>query len=292
MTGLYVQLDTNWPDHPKIIAAGLDGAGLHAIALCVAKRLGYDGVLHRAHLLRLGGTPEVIDRLVEIGLLDPVDNDRVAVHDWLDRNPSRVGYRGRVGGESGATGRRLAPDPSGDGRRGNHLRWNHPGDLDTCPICFGADAQVSRGESGRVSGGESGRVSGASRVGYRVGSLDIDIDRDRDKGGDPTNHGPSATGPPPRRCAEHRDYPEDAHIPPCGRCADARRAADAWATAHPGPGPDRFDHRLDDQQAAGLAKAEANVRALDRTPPDPALNIAGVAQARAATRPVPQEAPE
>ena len=34
---LFVQLDTAWPDNPKIIQVGLEGAGLHAIAMCIAK---------------------------------------------------------------------------------------------------------------------------------------------------------------------------------------------------------------------------------------------------------------
>jgi hypothetical protein len=123
MAGLYVQLDVNWPDHPKVIAAGLDGAGLHAAALCLAKRLLTDGVLYRAQLCRLGGTDELIDRLLELGLLDPVDNDRVAVHDWLDRNPTR----GAIGGRVGAS--------RDDGKRGNHKRWGHPGDYASCARC-------------------------------------------------------------------------------------------------------------------------------------------------------------
>jgi len=120
---LFVQLDTNWPDHPKVIAAGLDGAGLHAAALCLAKRLLTDGVLYRTQLLRLGGTDELIDRLIDLTLLDPVDDQRVAVHDWLDRNPSR----GAIGGRLGAS--------RDDGKRGNHKRWGHPGDYESCPRC-------------------------------------------------------------------------------------------------------------------------------------------------------------
>jgi hypothetical protein len=123
MVGLYVQLDTNWPDHPKVIAAGLEGAGLHAMALCLAKRLLTDGVLYRAQLCRLGATPELIDRLVDVGLLEPIDEYRVAVHDWLDRNPSREAIRGNTRGSSL------------EGRRGNHKRWKHPGPFDTCPRC-------------------------------------------------------------------------------------------------------------------------------------------------------------
>jgi hypothetical protein len=159
MTGLYVQLDTNWPDHPKIIAAGLDGAGLHAIALCLAKRLETDGILYRAHLLRLGGSPELIDRLVELGLFDAVDDNRIAVHDWLDRNPSR----GDIGAMRGRS--------SLEGKRGNHLRWKHAGDFASCPICHATNAQVVV----RDIAPDSGLWSPPDRVAV------ADRDRDRDR---------------------------------------------------------------------------------------------------------------
>ncbi len=60
---LYVQLDVNWPDHPKVIDAGIDGAGLHAVTLCVAKRLNTDGWVDRRILHRHGADDQLIDRL-------------------------------------------------------------------------------------------------------------------------------------------------------------------------------------------------------------------------------------
>jgi hypothetical protein len=158
MTGLYVKLDTNWPDNPKVIAAGLDGAGLHALALCLAKRFLSDGVIHRAQLLRIGATDDLIDRLLELGLFDPVDNERVAVHDWLDRNPSR----GAIGGRLGAM--------SLDGKRGNHKRWKHGGDVVACQICNPTNNQDNRvGDRGAIGSGLGGR------------SHPIHRDRDRDR---------------------------------------------------------------------------------------------------------------
>jgi len=125
VTGLYVKLDTNWPDHPKVIAAGLNGAGLHALALCLAKRLLTDGIVHRSQLLRYDGvTPELIDWVVECGLFEAVDEHRIAVHDWLDRNPSRLAIGGRIGA-------RIS-----DGKRGNHKRWRHEGRFEDCSRCW------------------------------------------------------------------------------------------------------------------------------------------------------------
>lgn len=120
---LYVQLDVNWVDNPKCMDVGIDGMGLHAAALCMAKRMETDGVLHRRHLLRIGGTEELIDRLIDVELLDVVDDRRVRVHGWLDRNPSH----GAIAASRTAK--------SASGREGNHRRWKHPGPVETCEKC-------------------------------------------------------------------------------------------------------------------------------------------------------------
>lgn len=123
MPELFVQLDVNWPDHPKVIEAGLDGAALHGFALCLAKRMETDGVLHRAQLARYGATPELIDRLIDVGLFDAVDDRRIRVHGWLERNLSSEAIR------TDRDGRRDAS------RRANHKRWGHRGPVETCPRC-------------------------------------------------------------------------------------------------------------------------------------------------------------
>lgn len=119
---LYVQLDTNWPDHPKVIDAGMDGAGLHAVTLCLAKRLEADGWVNRRQLYRQGATDELIGRLVDLRLLE-VDGDRVRPHGWLDRNPSQAAIVARRASKAEAA------------RRGNHAKWKHPTPFDDCPIC-------------------------------------------------------------------------------------------------------------------------------------------------------------
>lgn len=57
------------------------------------------------------------------------------------------------------------------------------------------------------------------------------------KGGTSTHDPPDE--PPPRKCQQHQNVDRP---PPCGACADARRAHDAWHTQHqqepaPPPGP-------------------------------------------------------
>jgi hypothetical protein len=119
---LYVQLDTNWPDHPKIMQAGMEGAGLHAIALCLAKRLESDGWIHRWLLHRQGASDELIDRLVVLELFD-AHADQVRPHGWLDRNPSQAAIDAKKAAKAES------------GRRGNHVKWNHDGEYESCPKC-------------------------------------------------------------------------------------------------------------------------------------------------------------
>ncbi len=128
---LYVQLDANWPDNPKVIAAGMAGAGLHATAMCVAKRLDTDGWVARPILHRQGADDALMDRLVSLGLLE--DGPRgVRPHDWLDRNPSQAAIAAKVAAKKRAA------------KEGNHKRWQHDGSVDDCRICY-PEGQVIAG---------------------------------------------------------------------------------------------------------------------------------------------------
>lgn len=157
---LFVQLDVNWPDHPKVMDVGLAGAGLHAAALCIAKRMETDGVLDRRHLHRLGAADQLIDLLIEVGLFDHIDDDRVQVHGWLDRNPSQ--------GAIAAT--RTAK--AAIGRDGNHRRWGHPGPVESCPRCNPPE----NGSKPRSSQGAIGSDRSPSRSPIRS-EVAIDIDK-------------------------------------------------------------------------------------------------------------------
>lgn len=85
---MYVPLDVNFPDDDKVIAVGLEGAGLYAQALCVAKRLEKDGRLSWAHLRRLGAADELIESLITVGLLSE-DDDGLWITAWLAHNLSQ-----------------------------------------------------------------------------------------------------------------------------------------------------------------------------------------------------------
>jgi len=119
---LYVQLDTNWPDHHKVIEAGIDGAGAHAIVLCLAKRLEKDGWVRCALLRRYGIDGELLERLVSLELLE-ADDGQVRPWDWHSRNPSQAAI----------SARRVAKAEAG--KRGNHSKHNHAGTFENCRIC-------------------------------------------------------------------------------------------------------------------------------------------------------------
>ena len=127
---LFVKLETTWADHPKIIAAGLDGRGLHATALCISKRLETDGWIDRALLHREGATDDLIDRLVELHLFD-AEGTRVRPHHWHDRNPSQGAIDATRSAKAEAA------------RAGNHKRWKHPKPIAQCEICT-PNPQVDR----------------------------------------------------------------------------------------------------------------------------------------------------
>lgn len=134
MALLFVPLDVTWPDNLKVIRVGLAGAGLHAMAMCLAKRTETDGVLHRAQLVRMGADDDLIDALVNEGLFDVLeygtrsgeDPDRgylLRIHDWHDRNLSQ--------GAIDATRQARAESA----KEGNHKRWNHSGSVSECAVC-------------------------------------------------------------------------------------------------------------------------------------------------------------
>ena len=94
---------------------------------------------------------------------------------------------------------------------------------------------------------------------------------------------------PPRRCPVHADT--DGQVPPCGACAEARRTLEAWNLEHGNGASDEFDHRLDDQQQAALARAQAGmaqVHSIVAEPVDPGRNVTAARAARAALHPNPE----
>lgn len=71
----FVKLDENFHTDDKILLVGLEGAGLYAKSLTLARQIGSSGALQRVQLQMLGGSDELIDRCVDAGLYVQVDAD-------------------------------------------------------------------------------------------------------------------------------------------------------------------------------------------------------------------------
>lgn len=124
--GLFVKLDTNWPDDESVIEVGLDGAGLHAHIMCIAKRTDTDGWVGRRTLARYGATDELIERLATCDpepLLERRDDGAVRSAGWLKANPSKAALAAQRAAKAEA------------GRRGNHVKHLHPGEYGNCRLC-------------------------------------------------------------------------------------------------------------------------------------------------------------
>jgi len=98
MARLYVPVDVNLPDDPKVVTAGPDAEHLYLRSLMLAKRIGGDGFIALSHLYRLCGdftcveldetTPQDLAALlVTAGLWIKVEGG-FRITAWLSHNPS------------------------------------------------------------------------------------------------------------------------------------------------------------------------------------------------------------
>jgi hypothetical protein len=87
----WVKLDDQFPDHPKVVAAGSAAAWLFVCGLSYCSRLLTDGFIPRGQVRRLtdAKTPDrLADQLVKVGLWETADGG-FRVHDYLVYQPSR-----------------------------------------------------------------------------------------------------------------------------------------------------------------------------------------------------------
>jgi len=86
------RLDDSLYDHPKLARLEaehrLTGVGLWAVTISWCNRYLTDGEVPARQIVRLGGTPELADELVAVGLFDQIDGGYL-VHDFLDFNDSK-----------------------------------------------------------------------------------------------------------------------------------------------------------------------------------------------------------
>ena len=116
---LYVPLDVDYADNPKMIGVGERGEVLYIRALCLAKRTLTDGFIDERQLVRFGlpGVEVRAESLVREGLWEKVPGG-YQITGWLERNTSASAIHeastkraeaGRLGGQrSGVTRKKEA----------------------------------------------------------------------------------------------------------------------------------------------------------------------------------------
>jgi hypothetical protein len=110
----WFKLDDQFPDHPKVVAAGADAAWLFVAAGCYAAKHATDGRVPKTMLLRLTdqkNPQKLTARLIEVGLFHD-RGDEIEVHDFLDYNPSKAETEAR------RDAKRIA------GAKGAAIRWH------------------------------------------------------------------------------------------------------------------------------------------------------------------------
>lgn len=119
----WVYLDDQFPDHPKVTAAGGDAAWLFVCGLAYARRYNTGGRIPAAQVPKLSDRRrprQVAAVLVRVGLWEPAD-DGFQIHDYPDWNRSsesrseagRKGAAARWQGHGSANGNRMADASSG-----------------------------------------------------------------------------------------------------------------------------------------------------------------------------------
>jgi hypothetical protein len=113
----WARLDDRWHDHPKVIEAGLEAAGLWAMMLCWAhqhrRSSPNPGVVPVSAVTRLAGnrTKKLTAVLAKVGLLDQADGGW-AIHDFAEYLPrydsEQAAEAGRKGGSSKRTAKQTA----------------------------------------------------------------------------------------------------------------------------------------------------------------------------------------
>jgi hypothetical protein len=86
----WIRLDDQFPDHPKVIAAGPMAAWLYVCGIGYCNRLLTDGLIPKGQVRKLADVDEAMAlaaRLVEVGLWEEVESG-YRIHDFLDYQPS------------------------------------------------------------------------------------------------------------------------------------------------------------------------------------------------------------
>lgn len=84
----WAKFDDAFWSHPKVVRAGNEAVGAFVRMVCYCSQYLTDGAVPAATAREIA-RPKVLERLVEVGLLE-VDGDGFRVHGYLERNPSRL----------------------------------------------------------------------------------------------------------------------------------------------------------------------------------------------------------
>jgi hypothetical protein len=221
----WARLDDRWHDHPKVIAAGLEAAGLWTMCLTWvhadhrrAQANGQDvGVVPDAVLVRFAGAraKRLAKRLREVGLFDEHTPAGWPIHDYVTYLPKYDPAQAREAGAAGGRARarrakQTASEPlteppaelEADEERSGQRTQARGGTGASAPRNPEPEPEPEP-EPTSLPGGSSGR--GEFRRGGTSRTREVE---------------------PPLRCPRHQDVPADGA---CGPCGDARREHDAWA---------------------------------------------------------------
>lgn len=84
----WAKFDDAFWSHPKVLRAGNEAVGAFVRMVCYCSQYLTDGAVSKATAREIA-RPKVIEKLVEVGLLETDGND-FRVHGYLERNPSRL----------------------------------------------------------------------------------------------------------------------------------------------------------------------------------------------------------
>lgn len=208
----WARFDDEYDDNPKCRAVGKDGRALDQVGIRYCAKHGTDGIIPDLDLPLLAARAEVnarrtVRRLVEVGRWHEPGHDCAkcspcppgchVVHDYLDYNPSGEAEREkkRKRAEAGRKGGQMSRPPA------------------TKPE---ANASADASPNGQANA-EAEEKQPGSKTGtpYPVPPVET-------KGGEPLQAAADPDAPPPRKCPAHSHL--DGPGPPCGACADHRRA--------------------------------------------------------------------
>ncbi|AKJ72161.1 hypothetical protein GMA1_64 [Gordonia phage GMA1] len=227
----WFKVDDGFYDHPKLTGVPMASRGLWVTAGSYCARHLTDGVISWRQIRSLGGTRAQVRGLVDAGLWRAIGersgDDTYAYHDWIGSQPTRTEVLN-----------------SREREREKKAKWREKKDQKQRDQQEPVDVH-----GGHVGHGDRGqdRPSTVSRPDPTRPDLSI---------GANAQLSPSAreTSRPSDRCPTHEGMDI---VPPCGRCGEARRAAEEW---------DVIERRrkLRDEQRARAAQADVERDAIDR----------------------------